>query len=223
MILAIETSTQVCSVALGQSPEEITEKRIQGKGVHSEYTFTFVRDLLEKYKTGISGLEAILFSNGPGSYTGLRIGAAAIKGLLFRQEVPFYTLPTLFSFAVPFIDSGSVVIHAVIDARRQHLYYQRVEKDSDDALHLSKPAVCEIAGLEKEINKGDVIIGTGWDRMNPAVTGGTASHGTEAISARNLIQGWNHPLVRPHFIKTNVETFEPEYLTMSQVNNTNFG
>jgi tRNA threonylcarbamoyladenosine biosynthesis protein TsaB len=127
MILAIETSTPVCSVALQNSAGRILEKRIEGRGVHSDHTFLFAEELMERADTSISGLEAVLFSNGPGSYTGLRIGAAAIKGLLFGREIPLFTFPTLLAFAAGAMGrQSSGTIHAVIDARRNHLYYQSV-------------------------------------------------------------------------------------------------
>jgi len=223
MILAIETSTPVCSVALATNPLSVTEERIEGKGVHSEYTFTFIRELLDRHNAGISDLEAVLFSNGPGSYTGLRIGAAAIKGLLFRQQVPLFTLQTLLSFAVPYIDAPPGIIHSVIDARREHLYYQKVEKTQGGLLRITNPAVRKIDDLEQEINDLEIITGTGWDRLSPEIREGIRCHGTEAITAKNLILGWYHPLVKSHLEKADVERFEPDYLTMSQLNNTSVG
>src|SRR5690625_460700 len=78
MIIAIETATSVCSVAAGKNGKTILEKRVEGKGVHSTYTFSFLKEILERYQYRVEDLEAILFSNGPGSYTGLRIGAGTV-------------------------------------------------------------------------------------------------------------------------------------------------
>ncbi|MCC5908222.1 MAG: tRNA (adenosine(37)-N6)-threonylcarbamoyltransferase complex dimerization subunit type 1 TsaB [Balneolaceae bacterium] len=219
MILAIETSTPVCSVALGKNSRTIVEKRIEGRGVHSERTFTFTRELLDRHEIGIRDLEAVLFSHGPGSYTGLRIGAAAIKGLLFQRDVPLWTLPTLFSFAVPFLNRYPARVHAVIDARRQHLYHQKTEYPAEEKLVISEPKVVELTRLEGEIQQGDIVVGTGWNRMEIENRDQISFYGTEAISAKNLIQGWYHPLVKPHFLQRDVQQFEPEYLTLSQVNN----
>lgn len=221
MILAIETSTPVCSVALGKGRRSVIEKSIEGKSVHSERTFEFIKELLDRHSLKVSDLEAVLFSNGPGSYTGLRIGASAIKGLLFQQDVPLYTLPTLLSFAIPFLEKNPPAIHAVIDARRQHLYHQKVKKSLDEEIEISKPNVVEIEKLQEEIKKGDVVVGTGWNRLEIKSRGEIEWHGTEAISAKNLVLGWNHSELKKHFEKTDVESFEPEYLTLSQVNDTN--
>ena len=220
MILAIETSTPVCSIALGKPSGTAVEKRIEGRGVHSERTFTFIQELFERHKIGIGDLDAVLFSNGPGSYTGLRIGAAAIKGLLFQRDVPLYTLPTLFSFSIPLLENQKVSVHSVIDARREHLYHQKIEKQKSGRFIVSDAAVKEISELETELQEGDVVVGTGWDRIRVENRERITWLGSEAISARNLILGWNSNKIKPMFEKKDPSQFEPEYLTMAQVNNT---
>lgn len=220
MILTIETSTPVCSVALGKGRRSVVEKRMVGRSVHSERTFEFIKELLDRHSLKVKDLDAVLFSNGPGSYTGLRIGASAIKGLLFQQDVPLYTLPTLISFAIPFLSQNPPAIHAVIDARRQHLYHQKVKKSLDGEIEISEAKVIKIEKLQDQIKKGDVVVGTGWDRLEVENRGEITWHGTEAISAKNLVLGWNHPEIKKHFKQADVESFEPEYLTLSQVNDT---
>ena len=175
---------------------------------------------MDRHSLKVGDLDAVLFSNGPGSYTGLRIGASAIKGLLFRQDVPLYTLPTLLSFAIPFIEKNPPAIHAVIDARRQHLYHQKVKKSVDGAIEISEPNVVELEKLQSEIKKRDVVVGTGWNRLEVQNRDEIHWYGTEAISAKNLVWGWNHPELKKHFKQADVESFEPEYLTLSQVNDT---
>ncbi len=222
MILAIETSTPVCSVALGK-PGSVIEKRIEGRGVHSERTFVFINELLERHNLRINGLEAVLFSNGPGSYTGLRIGAAAIKGLLFGQNVPLFTLSSLVSFSAVKISQQGSTVHAVIDARRQHLYHQKVELAESGELAISEPVVKELADLAAEIKPGESIVGTGWERLQLQNADKVEKAGTEAISAKNLIHAWNNSAFKALFTEQNVESFEPDYLTMAQINNTAIG
>lgn len=216
-ILAIETSTPVCSVALQSANGRVTEKRIEGQGVHSEKTFLFIQELLERAKLTVSDLDCVLFSNGPGSYTGLRIGAAAIKGLLFRKEVPLFTFPTLLSFAAGVLEMKEQnSVHAVIDARREHLYWQKVD---DDGRTVSEAQIIEIKELEKLLVKGDILVGTGWERLSFDEKNHFQCIGTVGISAVHLIKAYRHENLQKHFEKVNVETFEPNYITMSQVNN----
>lgn len=220
MILAIETSTPVCSVALQIHDGRVMEKRIKGQGVHSEYTFLFIRELLSDEKASVEDLKLVLFSNGPGSYTGLRIGSAAIKGLLFNQGIPLYTVPTLFSFTVPIlrdIDEGTV--HGVINARRTHLYHQKIVKQENGELNLFDPRVENLAEIEKEIKPGDIIVGTGWERLNASSLQNVKKMGLEAVSAKNLIAAWTHETFKEWVLKTDVEQFEPDYLNMAQINN----
>ncbi|TVR15869.1 MAG: tRNA (adenosine(37)-N6)-threonylcarbamoyltransferase complex dimerization subunit type 1 TsaB [Balneolaceae bacterium] len=222
MILAIETSTPVCSVALGKRGSVI-EKRIEGRGVHSEHTFLFINELLQRYNLSVDDLDAVLFSNGPGSYTGLRIGAAAIKGLLFGRNVPLFTLSTLVSFSMAKCTKPGSIVHAVIDARRQHLYHQKIVMEGSGELTISEPVVKELAKLEAEIKPGEILIGTGWDRLQIENPDKVEKAGSEAVSAKNLIHAWNNSAFKAFFREQSVEGFEPDYLTMAQINNSALG
>lgn len=216
-VLAVETATPVCSIALQTKDGRVTEKRIEGRGVHSEKTFLFIEELTVRAGIQVDELDAVLFSNGPGSYTGLRIGAAAIKGLLFRKDVQFYTFPTLLAFAAGQLKEGvNTTIHSVIDARREHLYWQQLQ---DFGKKATDPTIIEIAKLETIINKEDRIVGTGWERLSAKVQNDLHITGMEGISAVNLIKAFSNENLYKQFKKGNVDTFEPNYLTMSQINN----
>lgn len=222
MILAIETSTPVCSIALEVAGGRIWEKRIEGHGVHSERTFTFIEELLDRANATIEDLDAVLFSGGPGSYTGLRIGASAVKGLLFGRDVSFYTFPTLFSFAAGVeLDERSCSIFSVIDARRQHLYVQKFLWNGLELKPCKEPEVAELNEIETQLSNRDIVVGTGWERLDIQPELNIATYGTEAISAKNLIKSWNQSYLKPHFKKTDAKTFEPNYLNMAQINNSN--
>lgn len=221
MILAIETSTPVCSVALAIETGTVWEKRIEGRGVHSDRTFIFIDELLDRKGIGVSDLSAVLFSNGPGSYTGLRIGASAVKGLLFRQKVPFYTCPTLISFASGFDSQlAHTTVHSVIDARREHLYIQTVKMVENKILEATEPAIKTLSEIKSLVSENDILVGTGWERLELDPNLQINTVGTEGVSAKTLILAWNSPSFRNYFENKDPKTFEPEYLTMSQLNNT---
>ncbi len=222
MILAIETSTPVCSIALEVAGGRIWEKRIEGHGVHSEQTFTFIEELMDRSNATIEELDAVLFSGGPGSYTGLRIGASAIKGLLFGRDVSFYTFPTLFSFAAGIkMDERSRTIFSVIDARRQHLYMQKFTWNGVELKPAGEPKVAEVTEIEAQLSKRDTVIGTGWERLEIKRELKITTYGTEGISAKSLIKAWNQSYLKPFFKKTDAKSFEPNYLNMAQINNSN--
>lgn len=220
MILAIETSTPVCSVALKASARGVWEKRIEGRGVHSERLFTFTDELLDRAGASIADLDAILFSRGPGSYTGLRIGASAIKGFLYGREIPLFTFPTLFSFAAGLqLDSRPRSIFSVIDARRTHLYVQRFEWNGSNLTRKGDASVEELSVIKEELTDESVIVGTGWHRLDLKEDSKIKTYGIEAVSATNLITAWENSDLKSHFKNEDPQAFDPDYLEIAQINN----
>ncbi len=219
MILAFETATDVCSIAFENDEGKVFEKRIQGKGVHSDNVFLYTHALMQEHHFKMADLEAVLISNGPGSYTGLRIGASAVKGMLFGLDVDLYTLNTLAGFAQSQIDEvGEGQIHAIIDARRSHLYHQAFKK-IDGLMATTDAIIKEISDFENEIQNGDIIVGTGTERITlPA--GKTAKvFDSNSISAIHLIRLFNSQPSASFFNKTSLEELNPNYITSNQVNN----
>lgn len=215
-LLAIETATQICSVCYQDANGEVFEKRTERKGSHSELLFIFIRELMEEHGFEISDLDSVLVSTGPGSYTGLRIAASAVKGLLFGHDIPVYAGNTLAGFA-QIVAKGK--IHAVINARRKHLYYQSFE-GNDKVRSLSGPKILELSEIEKKLGSGECIIGTGIERLNNELTGKMEVLSPGSISAKGLIDLFQKGAKGEFFKKTTPEELESNYLTSSQVNNT---
>lgn len=219
MLLALETATNVCSVAFCSSDGELFEKRVEKRGAHSEQLFLFIEELMEEHDFRITELSALLVSEGPGSYTGLRIGASAVKGLLFQTEVPLYGVNTLASFAAG--AAGDVApggaIHAVIDARRVHLYHQRFHVSEAALAADSEVEVLPIDAFEPMVASGDVIIGTGLDRIGGEIKAKARTAGTGEITAKSLIKLYRQgPGAFVH--RAFPPSFEPKYYTSNQVN-----
>ncbi|MDZ7690065.1 MAG: tRNA (adenosine(37)-N6)-threonylcarbamoyltransferase complex dimerization subunit type 1 TsaB [Balneolaceae bacterium] len=156
MLLALETSTNVCSVAFKDDEDNLFEKRIEKRGSHSEKLFLFIEELMEEQGLKTPELQAMLISQGPGSYTGLRIGASAVKGLLFQTAVPLYAVDTLAGFAQAALDSDQNInsIHAVIDARRVHLYHQQLLVQDQRLEALSEVEILPIDTIQQTIEAG---------------------------------------------------------------------
>lgn len=173
-VLSIETATPVCSVAL-RVGRNVTERRAEGVGIHSEVLFRHIQLLLQDAGLAVADLDGIALSVGPGSYTGLRIGAAAVKGLLFGTDIPVYACDTLLGMRLLAEDRyPGRRVHAVIDARRTHLYHQ-------GAGHASRLA--EIADVAQDLRPGDLVVGTGWERIPKERLRGVTAVGTEGITA----------------------------------------
>lgn len=218
MILAYETSTDVCSVAFQDSKGVTFEKRIQGRSVHSDNLFLFTQDLMKEHGFTIDQIETTLVSNGPGSYTGLRIAASAIKGIFFQFDVEVLAVNTLAGFAASLIDRTSGTIHAIMDARRSHVYHQEFEINNR-LFAKSEQSVIELSQFEQRISKGDKIIGTGLQRINPEKLIGIEQFTTDNITAANLIALYQELPNSEFFEKTTLEDLDPNYITSSQVNN----
>ncbi len=224
MKLAIETATEVCSVALELDDDRVVEKRQAGKGIHSEKMFQFIEQLLNENQLEPDQISEVLLSIGPGQYTGLRIGAAGVKGFLISKKTELYTIGTLEGFAAAFSERDSIKgnVHAVIDARREHLYHQKFEF-KDDRVFKSNASIQKITSIDQLIQTGDIIIGTGLERLEVFGSTGLKFFDADMISAKNLIRARHDTRFSEFYNRTDPAEFEPLYLTTRQVNNTLIG
>lgn len=121
-ILNIETSTKNCSVALAKEGNTIFIKEIAEQNFsHSEKLHLFIDEVLKQAGISYKELAAIALSKGPGSYTGLRIGASTAKGLCFALDIPLIALDSLQILALQVTHQGGLII-PMIDARRMEVY-----------------------------------------------------------------------------------------------------
>ena len=215
MILAFETSTDICSVAFQNSKGKTFEKKIQGRSVHSEYLFLFADKLKKEHGFNSEQIKTVLVSNGPGSYTGLRIAASAVKGMFFGLDVNVLAVNTLAGFAAG-VQHG--IIHSIIDARRTHVYHQ-VFKKKEKLQAESSIEIKEIQELEDELKEGEHLVGTGINRLTSESLSKVKPLGAEAISATHLIHLYNTQPDSEFFQKTTLEALDPNYMTSNQVNN----
>ena len=122
MILCIETSGKLCSIALVQHGEAIHYREHREDGFsHIEQLHPMIKSMMDEVKVAGSDLTGIAVSGGPGSYTGLRIGVSAAKGLAFAWNLPLYAIPTLEILAQAAGTTDRVVV-PMMDARRMEVY-----------------------------------------------------------------------------------------------------
>lgn len=187
-ILAIDGSTPICTVAL-RVGEQSFERRAIGMAIHSSAIFSQINELLTQASIQFQDIDAVVIGIGPGSYTGLRVVASSIKGLLFRNTIPLYGVSTLAGFAACVKRKSTRSIHVIIDARRNHLYYQCFSADNEGALIPDRsPLLVEIPDLYTKINPGDSLIGTGIDRLEASRLNQVDIISQNQISASGLIQ-----------------------------------
>lgn len=121
-ILNIETATKNCSVSIAKDGETVACKEISELGYsHAEKLHVFIEEIIKETQLDFKDLSAIGISQGPGSYTGLRIGVSSAKGLCFALNIPLIAVDTLQILASQVkIDNGFIV--PMLDARRMEVY-----------------------------------------------------------------------------------------------------
>ena len=121
-LLNIETATKNCSVSIAKNGETIVCKEVAEEGYsHAEKLHVFIEELLQEVGITFKDLSAIAVSQGPGSYTGLRIGVSAAKGLSYALDIPLISVDTLTSLANQVVENDGLII-PMIDARRMEVY-----------------------------------------------------------------------------------------------------
>lgn len=132
-ILNIETSTNVCSVAVSQDGQCIFEKEDHSGPNHAEKLGTFVDEALSFTDNHAIPFDAVAVSCGPGSYTGLRIGVSMAKGICYGRGLKLIGVPTLEVLCVPvllheMVEEEDALLCPMLDARRMEVYAQILDR-----------------------------------------------------------------------------------------------
>lgn len=132
-ILNIETSTNVCSVAVSQDGQCIFEKEDHSGPNHAEKLGTFVDEALSFTDNHAIPFDAVAVSCGPGSYTGLRIGVSMAKGICYGRGLKLIGVPTLEALCVPvllheMVEEEDALLCPMLDARRMEVYAQILDR-----------------------------------------------------------------------------------------------
>lgn len=157
MILSIETATQVCSVSVHDQGKLMGLAELHVDNMHAQKLMKLVNDLLQNLNLEVRNLSAIAVSQGPGSYTGLRIGVSTAKGLAFSHDLPLIAVDTLQALAIqakPFASESEFVI-PMIDARRMEVY-ACVILGSGEISDQVAPVVLDEKSFEHYLNTGRV-------------------------------------------------------------------
>lgn len=142
ILLHLETSTKVCSVALSRSGELLAIEELEEAGYsHGENLTVFIERVLEKAQVSKNELNGISVASGPGSYTGLRIGVATAKGLCYSLKIPLIAIDSLSALAE--LDDSNQTKSAVIDARRMEVYNCFFDADGNKLKEISADIIDE--------------------------------------------------------------------------------
>ena len=144
LILAIDTALDACAAAvLDTDAGKLIARESQAmKRGHAEALMPLIARVMKASGIAFTALDRIAVTTGPGSFTGLRVGLSAARGIALAAEKPVVGLTTLTAFAAPVVaENGEHPIISVIDARHEHVYFQVV---SGDGSPLIKPKVAPI-------------------------------------------------------------------------------
>ncbi|WP_343328284.1 tRNA (adenosine(37)-N6)-threonylcarbamoyltransferase complex dimerization subunit type 1 TsaB [Polaribacter staleyi] len=211
IILNIETATKNCSVSIAKNGEVIALKELNnGKYSHAEVLHPFILDVLNEANLTSNQIDAVAVSKGPGSYTGLRIGVSAAKGLCFAFDKPLISIKTLESLAHAIsVDEG--VIISMLDARRMEVYAAVFNKNHDQVRDI-KAEIIDENSFAEYLEAGKVtFLGDGAHKCKDVITHKNAVFVDDKFpSAKEMAQ-----LSYDKYKKNDIEDvayFEPFYL-----------
>ena len=167
-LLAVDTSGLVASVALLVDDRILAEYSVDYKKTHSETLMPMINEIVHITELDLKELDAIAIAGGPGSFTGLRIGSATVKGMAEVLEIPIVSVPTVDAMAMNLWGTDDYIV-PIMDARRNQTYTGIYEIDRNGRL-LTKLEQCAISieELAEEINRLGhpvIMLGDGVDRF----------------------------------------------------------
>lgn len=214
IILNIETSTTVCSVAVANAGRVLASRELNDGYTHAENLHVFIDEVLKASGMAPRDLQAIAVSKGPGSYTGLRIGVSAAKGLAYALQLPLIAVETLQQMAFEAIrrEGAGCYYCPMLDARRMEVYCEVF----DSALQSVRPAtalVIDEAGLEQlRLDQPICFLGEGMPKVRALLS---TLPGSSFIDDLSPSATYMAELSYRHYMASRFENtayFEPFYL-----------
>ncbi|MGG6229491.1 tRNA (adenosine(37)-N6)-threonylcarbamoyltransferase complex dimerization subunit type 1 TsaB [Tenacibaculum sp. SDUM215027] len=210
-ILHIETATKNCSVSVAKKGELLAMQELNdGNYSHAEKLHPFIQQVMQETKLSFSDIDAVAVSKGPGSYTGLRIGVSAAKGLCFAFDKPLISIETLQSLAYKVSIEEGVII-PMLDARRMEVY-AAVYNSKREQIRDIKAEIIDKNSFQEYLSIGKVyFLGDGAEKCKEVITHENATFiDGEFPSAKEMVK-----LSFDKYKKNDIEDvayFEPFYL-----------
>jgi len=210
-ILNIETATTNCSVSLSSEGGTLVLKEDYNNNYsHAERLHVYIDEVLKEAKVELKDLEAISVSKGPGSYTGLRIGVSAAKGLCFALNKPLISIATLESLAHQVnIDQGIIV--AMLDARRMEVY-SAIFNSNYNQVRETQAQVLDAQSFKSYLEQGKVyFIGNGVAKTKELISHPNAVFIEDKLPSANEMSSMAFQKYKLNDTE-DVAYFEPYYL-----------
>lgn len=165
-ILGIDTSGKIASVAVMEDENLLGELTYQTKLTHSQIILPLVKDLLSKLEITLDDIDCIAVSEGPGSYTGLRIGISAVKGICFGQQKKCIGISTLEALASN-VRISNATIFPVMKARPGIAYFGVYKSENGQIVQIYEDKVCGYSDIVEYVNgvEAGILVGDGADEI----------------------------------------------------------
>lgn len=162
-LLALDTATEACSAALYLDGEISQQLRVTPRA-HSHLILPMIDQLLADAGLSVSGLDALAFGRGPGSFMGVRIAAGVVQGIAFAWDFPVVPISTLAAIAqTAYADTGANRVLAAIDARMNEVYWAAYVLSAQACMHVvGREEVIDPARVSGPEGGGWTGAGTGW-------------------------------------------------------------
>ena len=221
-ILAIDSSGQVASVAIVTDEAVLAEYSVKYKKTHSQTLLPMVEEVMKMTGTEGKELDAVAVTNGPGSYTGLRIGSSTVKGLAMVWDKPIIPVPTVDTLAANYADYDGLIC-PLMDARRGQVY-TGLYRFTDGKLTTVVPQVCtmlnDILAKVNELGEKVIFLGDGVPVHSQEIAGQVTVPYTLAPMHRSVQSAASLGYLACTYLregKTVTATeLVPEYLRLSQ-------
>ncbi|MDD0824838.1 tRNA (adenosine(37)-N6)-threonylcarbamoyltransferase complex dimerization subunit type 1 TsaB [Mannheimia sp. AT1] len=163
-ILALDTATEACSVALQHHDNVTTLNEISPRS-HTQRILPMIDELLTRANITINQVDFLVFGRGPGSFTGVRVGVSVAQGLAMGANLPVVAISNLKAMAEEaFQKLGAKKVIALIDARMNEVYFAQFEREENEWKEVVAEQVCspEKAISQFQLEQDTVVVGTGW-------------------------------------------------------------
>ncbi len=179
LILNIETSTEVCSVALARDGKIIHIRENLAGQNHAMLLTVFINELLSETNIAIDQIEAVAVSGGPGSYTGLRIGVSVAKGICYASKLPLIAITSLEAMAhfvmknlnkLHPLEADNILFCPMIDARRMEVYTSFYDKDGFPVRGIQADILDHQSYLSFLENNSVLFFGNGAPKFREAIS-----------------------------------------------------
>ncbi len=169
LILTIETSTKNCSVGIAKDGQTLAVKEMNnGNYSHAETLHVFIEEILKENNLTTASLDAIAVGKGPGSYTGLRIGVSAAKGLCYALNIPLISIDTLAILATSIAIKDGVIV-PMLDARRLEVYAAIFSKEGTPIREVKAEIIDENSFAELLPNQPTYFLGDGAEKCKEII------------------------------------------------------